>query len=68
MDARLSPKIISGSVMPSFFAMASMGAALRMGSLHVDMRKPCWTMDFSSPSAAEFEAILRELFGVAATI
>ena len=56
MRARLSPKIISGGVMPSALVMASMGPALRMGSLRVVILKPSLVMDVSARPGATVSA------------
>src|SRR5687767_14326716 len=51
MATRLSPKIISGTGIPSFSVRASMGAALEMGSLRVEMRKRFWVWDVVAASS-----------------
>jgi hypothetical protein len=42
---KLSPNIISGTAIPSFSVISSIGAALRIGSLRVLIVKP-WTENF----------------------
>lgn len=44
-DTMLSPKIISGTGMPSFSDMASMASDLEIGSLRVLIVHPCWVKE-----------------------
>jgi hypothetical protein len=52
----LSPNIISGGAIPSFFVISSMGPALRMGSLRVVILKPSLVMDVSAWPGATVSA------------
>ena len=44
---KLSPKIISGGVIPSFLVISSIGPVFKIGSLRVMTLNPFWVMEAS---------------------
>jgi hypothetical protein len=52
MATILSPKIISGTGIPSFFDISSIEADLEMGSFRALILKPFWVCDTVDCSAA----------------
>jgi hypothetical protein len=56
MRVKLSPNIISGGVMPSFFVISSMGPALRIGNLRVMILKLPLVVEVSACPGATVSA------------